>query len=657
MENFITSQNILMFFVLFVNYNYNYLCRQQNIYKLLMFLVLLPSFKEGLALKSQSRWGKSDFYSLTHPKYAYSPISRQFLTCLHHISSRYVTQNKSIAILDYPSLTYPTYPDIDVIHQEIHDRYQILQTPYGNTKISRLHGMIISIPQLFVVLLPDIANGQKVCFILGKLLEEIQEGVKNTEALIVVVATVQLHPKQRYNLALCLIAVTWEVLKVNNVIVLLPESTVNESFVIDIFGWLIEHQKTPCIASLDTVTLFDRWLSSKGGFEYNNDLFPAKSVFGLQNICVLKILLRKFTPYIYGPYGEQLIGYYSEVLSAFMRNTKVKLTFRWDARENTDILSLLSFGNSYFADECQNIYPYFLVDLIWLVPSGEPIPKWQSLIRIFNYNMWACTILIFILGSLTFWLISKHEDHPKSIVQIITYVFLTHIDQGSGDIYKRHLSILLFSVWLFYCLQINTAYKSALVGFLLNPGEYPPIRSLQELEESGIERAIAVSGSKEPITKYIKCSDEFNCIKRIVTKRHLAILINKDLITPKYLSQYATEDGRVTIVPLYETMYTLYLTFRFNNIGCMFFKRFHSSLVRIIAFGHLHRMHRIIDYTTSKLHYSRVKKEEATIISLSHLQGAFIILFIGLVFAFIVFWGEFMVYYFKNKCKSQVMTL
>ena len=76
---------------------------------------------------------------------------------------------------------------------------------------------------------------------------------------------------------------------------------------------------------------------------------------------------------------------------------------------------------------------------------------------------------------------------------------------------QGYLSAFFFVLWLFYCLQINTAYQSSLMGFLTNPGNLPAVTTLEELDNSGLDLYI-LEGTRHNY-------ENFDVMERILKKK------------------------------------------------------------------------------------------------------------------------------------------
>ena len=85
------------------------------------------------------------------------------------------------------------------------------------------------------------------------------------------------------------------------------------------------------------------------------------------------------------------------------------------------------------------------------------------------------------------WLLQISSNHynqtSKNNKEVLFTALLTHLATGVGERYKGFVAVLFFSLWLCYCLIINTAYKSQFFELLVHPRKLPPIKSISELKK------------------------------------------------------------------------------------------------------------------------------------------------------------------------------
>ena len=145
-------------------------------------------------------------------------------------------------------------------------------------------------------------------------------------------------------------------------------------------------------------------------------------------------------------------------------------------------------------EECVFTYPYFKLEVTWFVPSGAPFPRWESIIRAFNFTTWCLIGISLMFGILMFWSfailsnILKETNLDTRLSRYWMNSLQSLLAMNINYELRGAVPVIFFTLWLFYCLQIYTLYQASLIGYLLNPGELPPIKNVKELEESELKK-------------------------------------------------------------------------------------------------------------------------------------------------------------------------
>ncbi|XP_066994933.2 uncharacterized protein [Anabrus simplex] len=203
--------------------------------------------------------------------------------------------------------------------------------------------------------------------------------------------------------------------------------------------------------------------------------------------------------------------------------------------------------------------------------------------------------------------------------------------------------------------EINVAYQSLLTSFLATPGYEHQIANEDDILNSGIPYGLLPN-----IREYFDRNDERDAriidgctivrnvttgIRRVVYKQDFVFLAGKLAMTYALSKWYHDENGDPLIVPFKDNIAT-------HNVG-IFLKKGHpfltiiSSLIeRIVQGGLIPKWLKDILYIT-KLKSSKFIKFEANakgqpyVMTVGHLQGAFIVLLVGLAISIFVILAEF----------------
>jgi len=162
------------------------------------------------------------------------------------------------------------------------------------------------------------------------------------------------------------------------------------------------------------VRLLDRWEEEEDGrgarFMNNVNLFPSKTITNLRG-CNVTMAYVAWPPLVMSSNGNTvtLPKFYDEGLEVRIIKTVAETTnFTLHLRHPDKHTKFHGyFGaqwlNSQVLQTCDATRPHFTGAFTWFVPSEREIPRWQSLIKIFNPTFWLLVLLIYILGSVTFW--------------------------------------------------------------------------------------------------------------------------------------------------------------------------------------------------------------------------------------------------------------
>ncbi|PSN30772.1 Ionotropic receptor 310 [Blattella germanica] len=416
----------------------------------------------------------------------------------------------------------------------------------------------------------------------------------------------------------------------------------------NVYGWTINDQTDLCSGDLDNIRLFDTWLSQEARFSRDSKLFEVDEHLDLKG-CKLNVYMESWPPFSWlGPDGKYY-GTVPIVLNSFSDLINVRFRFTHDLK-----IAHIAFP-SYYKEETlwPKTYPHIFEKLIWFVPSGSQIPRWQSLCRTFSPFIWFLILLTFTCGTFTIWLLNKSTG--QSIFSVFLSSLLTHLGVGVPDRYKGFVATIFFTLWLFYCLIINTAYQSELFRLLVNPGNFPAIQTLKELEESPliIESLFSISEDKSHwgkfLKQYNKCVNHFECYKKVAIDRTHAI-VGTEMNTMEHLytvRELSDEFGKPKFVQLKEDLGTLYVSLVVRRMSCLFLGLLDNTIQKCISAG-------LFDFWSSLVNaLSRLVFNDRDIIdrfvfSLDHLQGSFILFFLGHLLASFIYIIEIATHFILN---------
>ncbi|PSN50750.1 Ionotropic receptor 471 [Blattella germanica] len=575
-----------------------------------------------------------------------SPVEDSLSRCIAKIANKYFNRDLPTALFipyrEYESRSYISTNDshVDFLVQSLHQRidHPLIMLDYHNNPQS-LHRKV-KLGSYIIILSGQVSSYfHMAAEVIFKIYEVAREMVPSGRLLI---ATTSSPNKARNILIRKLFNVIWRALEISEAILLLPRirsTTIEDT--IEVYKWFPEEQNDPCLLLLNRIVLFNIWIIKVNEFIYDATLFDNKLITDMNN-CELIATLHNYPPLVQIN-GRAILGTLASQLVIMCHTLKIRIYFyqmglgtspnfglpvRVKNEKNKELL---------LNQECVVTYPYSIQRLKWVVPAGALVHRWKSLVKIFNPFMWFCVVTTFLIGSTTSWLLLKQSHQSMTYISAILDTLLTYVVAGICDRYKGAVASTFFVLWLFYCLIINTAYQSALISFLAHPGHDEPIKTIEELQKSGLHLTTNVLISNgESELNFDECTNRSHCLTRIA-QSHDAALLYDDLILSLAINKYFdTETKRHLLHIIEETAYTLYFTIAVYTHGCLIFKRMEQLIHRVWSAGLIIRYFNYF-HELQRIRYYASLKDDPYVITLSHLQGGFYFLMCGLFLSIIVF--------------------
>ncbi|PSN37824.1 Ionotropic receptor 528 [Blattella germanica] len=591
-------------------------------------------------------------------------IANNFADCILNISRRYFDNTLPVAI-QMSSMYHQKY-------QPNTNENQLLYTLSKENEFSHVTlGLIEDIDNPFVYgfktgnamkyssyLLVLSGNSIRENFdLVFKMMQRIYIGRNEKSKLIIVLTNTlkTLHEQERH--AKKLLQVLFKIGFVYSIVI--APNTIHGSNVqqLNIFGWSPNLQNNICSMKISTINLLDTWNFERRAFVLNAELLPEYTYIDMKG-CVLLTGIVYYYPFIfpYFPDNKLTMGrsFFEFILILEkLLNCKFRLRSQ-DMSINIIHVQFPIFINTELQfNDCGRVYPYYSDDYYWYVPFPLEIPRWRSLIRAFKPEMWVFVSLAFIFGTLILFYLqkfSKKRDYKNKSISLADQFLSsmkTYLGISTSVHYGGKIAIATFVLWLFYCLVINTAYQSALFGLIVNPGHYPAIKTLKELDESGLKKVTAYYTNKVDLggvyglyyNNYSVCSNSvYSCYKK-VTKERLQTVLESSYAGKKAMEEF-TEGGLPQIVPVKEKYLTIYIVAEIYCLSCVLHKPMEITLRRLVSAGLIERWNNEFRITEKRRVTLNNETSLVSAFGLSHLYGVFYICILGLMLAFIVFLTE-----------------
>ena len=594
---------------------------------------------------------------ITCSLYPEEEISIAAAQCLTEIAKRYFPPHLPVTI-QLPIMkncndeeTYYSHNENDLLVNFIkHSEFQqIILACYGSEWKTRYY---LNKPGGAIIVLPDPdLNYMKIHLRLS--LRKVHYFLGNLGVPAVIVSSsVFTSRKEKTSAILELLNLAWQNTSTADIIVLVPEvrkslRSSNKNLSIEIYSWLPETQRDTCLREINEVSLLDTWISPKRKFIKNSNLFPDKNTIGRK--CTLSVGLYQAPPHVFinrimspgwNVKGGAFSGLYKHVLQVLSEQYSYNFSLHnaHIQKDKYDITVPEYLKTDPYS--CTVTYPRFSSAISWYVPIF-PIPRWQGLIRVFGSTHWLLVAIAYTLGSLTFITIIKFQSKKRLDVALIFINTLqTHLAIGIPYKYKGIVSTAFMTLWLMYCIQICTYFQSELIGFLANPGYFPKINDLTELDNSGFQRMSNIIFDEEDHLNYPHCELR-ECLEELAKQRKLAVLGN-NFNFETYIKHKFSINGKSQITRVIDTLRTFHFSATTTR-GCKFVETLNSIMERSVEVGLTKKW--LEDF--KRIQWENVFRRNPTPetyvrpLNVASLQTHFQILITGLSFSFVVFIMEF----------------
>lgn len=347
----------------------------------------------------------------------------------------------------------------------------------------------------------------------------------NKAKFLVVVA--ENHREGVDKVAFKIIKELWEIYRVLNVVVLIPQTrniapvtesrdqnTMTSTF--DLYTWFPYQSESTC-AEVEDAVLIDRWiLEEEGHFLKKASLFPTKIHKNFHG-CPLKVSAIDVLPlFMRNNYTDEenttKYEYYGleaeccKLITKTLNMTPIFLPIlSFGLASRVDVLGDLVNGDTdvtfgaYPLHEL--VYPsadptvsYIDSYMNWYVPCGKPVPRMEKITQIFKASVWLMLGLIFILSVIVIWLGARSAENYSlkespsymTICKSTQNIWAIFIGLAATDMPRTAKVRSYFGLFVWYCFIISTLFQTYLTSFLVDPGVKERIRTLDELFQSDL---------------------------------------------------------------------------------------------------------------------------------------------------------------------------
>jgi hypothetical protein len=481
--------------------------------------------------------------------------------------------------------------------------------------------------------------------------------------------------------------------EVVNAVVLAPTLHTNKPSTLDIHTWF-PFTEDHCRGPVNRTVILHQWITgSESQFDKNTNLFPDKmsNFYG----CIMNASTFAYVPFVF-PIGntDSNITYHTEgleirILHAIARALNFTANFlpennhnisKWWGMYEEVLSKQADVGFTATPQTVRSIGSrdhsvWYLKETIrWFGPHAKPSARWKSLVIIFTPLMWLLVLIVYFICSFIFWSLAKVngavKEHVTYTNALLCFLQTFSMILGEAVCVRPHTWYLrlFFILWVFYCLLINTAYQSSLISVLTDPRYEPSVDTVEELLNSGMSYGFVWrfqfwyslendSVSNRILKNYIECPKLEVCLKRIATKQDFAICGGESNLLYLSHTKYRTL-GVPHFLPFKEEVTSIFVTMFFRP-GSVFLESFDRVIYRVVESGIIQKFWTDIRlrYIGNIDDYSDDDDEEDAddddddlmdVLTVQHLQGAFILLLLGLACSFAVFITELLYFNIKE---------
>lgn len=459
---------------------------------------------------------------------------------------------------------------------------------------------------------------------------------------------------------------------------------------LDAFTWFPYKTFASCGEIRDAV-LLDRWIvnnGSNGHFLYNTSLYPQKIPKYFTG-CPLRVSAFEYPPVMMGmKKNEDGTIEYEEgtelrLLHQMARRTNMSILYRppptddgywgndlgngtWSGLSGEIIrgYSDVALGNFWYRchliNDMECLVPHFMDSARWFVPCAKRYPRWTSITRVFEAQLWLGFLASYIITTLFMWLVVKisHNIHHSgtnnkayaSFVECFLNFWAIILDESAPNDPPQVFSIrFVFIMWIVYTWAVNTVYQAFLTSYLVDSGLQRQISSEEELLKSGmtygIHKVILVPLPHLASKRYsrrIECVTFEECQDRAAFKGDLAFVfsaLNMEYVIAK---QYMDGNGKPLICTFDEVISSQIISIPVPK-GLPMIDKLNNVIQDVTEAGLLEQWLKSIKYTAtlSSARDFSLPSGEYTKLTLEHLQSPFYFLLLGYMLSIIAFIIEF----------------
>lgn len=256
---------------------------------------------------------------------------------------------------------------------------------------------------------------------------------------------------------------------------------------------------------------------------------------------------------------------------------------------------------------------------------------------------------------------SKEESYLR-IDSCFRNSFLTLSGASVNKMPKTCILRVYFLPWVFYCMLINTGYQSMLISMLANPATEHQIKNLNEILARSLKTGFPATlgpqleGDSEMLVlaKRSEHVQDFNKAQgRVAYDRNFAYIIAEYTVNFMCINSFRDSRYKLLLYPAEDVLVSFHMSM-VTQKGSWLVRVLNRVISYILLSGFQNKWWHDLQLTQRKADNAIQSRSESGVvvpISLIHLQGAFLILAVGILISSFTFVVE------KSFCKRATHNL
>ncbi|XP_063600694.1 probable glutamate receptor [Penaeus indicus] len=305
---------------------------------------------------------------------------------------------------------------------------------------------------------------------------------------------------------------------------------------------------------------------------------------------------------------------------------------------------------------------YITEPMIIVSAKPRPLPNYLSLVRPFPVMIWVLLILSVVGNGVMMWLLqrgsaSHNSGNSLQISFALLYSWGAVVECPPGDTPKGSSGRIVVAAWLTYCLVMATAYRSSLVAHLTVQAKSAAINAFEDLldnpgwswgimDDGGAISSLMMSSS-DPLFRELGARMELHDVQRSmdqVLSTQYGFIVSKffavDIIARNYSDRFGNTNAYIS-----RTEYNL-----FSGLGWGLRKgnplKSHMDRLKqlLVEAGLVNYWMKEVLRENSRKASARndlvQSRDNRLVLRVEHLQGAFLLLLVGLAVSCLTFVAE-----------------